>query len=449
MYEERIFLHKSGTKGKGDYILYWMQQSQRISFNHTLNAAVSKANETNLPLVVCFVFTKFPEAQERHYLFMYEGIRELSERFRKLEINFIVQIGNPVNIISELALRASHLFMDYGYLKVQRQWRYEIISKVDCDVSIIESDVIVPVKVAYHKEAYSAGVLRPKINLYSSQFLIVSKMPVINNKSILFDNEILEWKDIINNSYLNIIKERFIIKPSFRGGETEAEKYLALFINKKLTHYAQDSNNPTLNVSSNLSPYLHFGQISALKIALEVLKIEGENSTAFFEELFVRRELAMNFVYYNQNYSKYDCLPDWSKKTLDRHKDDYREFLYDLETLENAQTHDEAWNSAQKELVFTCKMHSYMRMYWGKKIIEWVETPQKAFEIAIYLNNKYSLDGRDPNSYAGVAWCFGKHDRAWKERSIFGLVRYMNYAGLKRKFNIEEYINKFFDMKIV
>ena len=194
-----------------------------------------------------------------------------------------------------------------------------------------------------------------------------------------------------------------------------------------------------------MSPYLHFGQISPLTVALTVQAADGvaeEAKQAFLEELIVRRELAVNFVYYEKHYDRYVCLPDWAKKTLVEHRRDRREHSYTLEQLENAATHDPYWNAAMEEMRLTGKMHGYMRMYWGKKILEWTKPPQEGMRIALYLNNKYELDGRDPNGFAGVAWCFGKHDRPWAERPVFGKVRYMNDKGLRRKFDIEAYVRR-------
>lgn len=192
-----------------------------------------------------------------------------------------------------------------------------------------------------------------------------------------------------------------------------------------------------------MSPYLHFGQISPLEIALEVQDAGQQiGQEVYLEELIVRRELSINFVHRNPLYDQYEALPEWARKTLGKHEDDPREYLYDLDTFEAAQTHDPYWNAAQEEMVLTGKMHNYMRMYWGKKILEWSDTPRTAFETTLFLNNKYELDGRDANSFAGVAWCFGKHDRPWKERPVFGTVRYMNANGLKRKFDIESYVQQ-------
>ena len=238
---------------------------------------------------------------------------------------------------------------------------------------------------------------------------------------------------------LNIDKT---VKPSpfFKGGEKQAQIILNEFLNEKLQHYNKDGSNPAKNFCSDLSPYLHYGHISPLKIYLKVNNIKNINTESFLEQLFVRRELSINFVYYNTFYDTYDCLPSWAKKTLQEHLIDERKIVYTQEQFENAQTHDIYWNAAQKEMLNTGKMNSYMRMYWCKKIIEWSPTPVQAYKIALYLNNKYSLDGRDANGFAGIAWCFGKHDRAWFQKPIFGLVRYMSQSGLTKKFDMKEYL---------
>ncbi len=228
----------------------------------------------------------------------------------------------------------------------------------------------------------------------------------------------------------------------YSSGIDYAKKELDAFISKKINHYHDLRNHPDEDYQSNLSPYLNFGQISPLYIASEIYKIENDNSEKFLDELIIRRELSYNFVHYNMNYDNINCLQDWAHRSLQENTVFEREYIYNLEELENAKTHDVYWNAAQNEMVLTGKMHGYMRMYWGKKILEWSRYPDEAFELALFLNNKYSLDGYNPNSYAGIAWCFGKHDRPWSERKIFGKVRYMNAAGLCRKFNMPAYLQK-------
>jgi len=229
---------------------------------------------------------------------------------------------------------------------------------------------------------------------------------------------------------------------TFHGGTSRAKQHLKMFIEKKLDKYVDGKNDPSIDVLSNMSPYLHFGQIPPTYIALKVLESNNLGTDVYLEELVVRRELAFNFIFYNKNYDSFDCLAEWTKKSLNEHKSDPREYVYSLDEFENAKTHDIYWNAAQKQMKVCGKMHGYMRMYWGKKIIEWTQDPVDAYNYMLYLNNKYELDGRDANGFAGVAWCFGKHDRPWKERSIFGKIRYMNAKGLQRKFDVEKYVKQ-------
>jgi deoxyribodipyrimidine photo-lyase len=219
-----------------------------------------------------------------------------------------------------------------------------------------------------------------------------------------------------------------------------AQELLMGFIRENLDRYPAYRNDPVAGVLSCMSPYLHFGQISPLSIALNILETKSPSAGTYLEELIVRRELSMNFVHYNPLYDEFSGLPDWARKTLLSHSGDLREYTYRFSEFESARTHDPFWNAAQREMVLTGKMHGYMRMYWGKKILEWSETPEEAYRTALALNNRYELDGRDPNGYAGIAWCFGKHDRAWQERPVFGKIRYMNAAGLNRKFDAARYV---------
>jgi deoxyribodipyrimidine photo-lyase len=228
-------------------------------------------------------------------------------------------------------------------------------------------------------------------------------------------------------------------------GARAAQKVLQIFISENLSRYASERNDPNAQAQSNLSPYLHFGQISAQRVVLELLKIPPSLSReAFLEELIVRRELAENFCLYNEAYDAFAGFPAWAQKTLNTHRSDPREFIYTREEFEKAVTHDELWNAAQREMVRTGKMHGYLRMYWAKKILEWSASPEEALATAIFLNDTYELDGRDSNGYTGIAWSIGGvHDRPWFDRPIFGSIRYMNANGLRRKFDSVTYAARF------
>jgi len=229
---------------------------------------------------------------------------------------------------------------------------------------------------------------------------------------------------------------------NFPGGQEEANRHLEIFLETKIDRFEKERNDPNCDCLSEMSPFLHFGQISPCLIARRVMESGSSGIEAYLEELIVRRELSMNFVFYNSRYDSFEALPPWAQKTLNEHRSDRREYVYSLSELEDGMTHDPYWNAAQREMVAKGKMHGYMRMYWGKKILEWSPDPETAISSANYLNDRYELDGRDPNGYSGILWCFGKHDRAWAERSVFGKARYMNSNGLKRKFDADAYVQK-------
>lgn len=429
---------------KGSYVLYWMQQSQRSEYNHALEHAILEANLINKPLIVYFgLLSQYPEANRRHYMFMIQGLIETQMSLYQRGIKMVIEHCNNLDGVISMALDAVVLVTDMGYLRIQRQWRNYVALNVICRMIEVESDVIVPVSLAAPKEQYSAGTLRPKMQRLLRQFFVPMVTENIRRDSLNFSmNDFFKGKTI--DQIMSIIDVDSSLREVewIHGGTSHALDLLTSFIYHKLDHYSELRNDPSLDYCSNLSPYLHFGQISPLHIGLEISKHKSQGQVSFLEELIIRRELSMNFVWYNIMYDSYFHLPKWTIETLEAHKDDKREYVYSKEQLENALTHDPYWNAAQCEMICRGKMHGYMRMYWGKKIIEWMKSPKEAFLTALYLNNKYEIDGRDPNSFAGVAWCFGKHDRAWKERSVFGKVRYMNAAGLKRKFEIDSYVKR-------
>ncbi len=437
LYKDRIHYLNNKSLIKGQFIVYWMQASQRVCYNHALSFAIEEANDLNLPLIVLFCLTdKYPEANNRHYQFMLEGIIEIEEELKKMGIKLVIRLGDPIKEVQALATEASLVITDRGYLKIERYWKEQIASLINVPLIEIESNVIVPVEIASLKEEYSAYSLREKINPLVDYYARDFKNEELINSSL--DLSIYSLK--INLSDLSFLKIDHNIPPSrFKGGHRNALNKLNDFIDNKISNYAKYKNHPELSFQSDLSPYLHFGQISPIEIYLLVKDL---NSAPFNEELIVRRQLAINFVYYNQNYDSYLSLPNWSIDSLEKHLLDKREYIYTISELEEAKTHDKYWNACQKEMVITGKMHGYMRMYWGKKVLEWTKNYREAYSILIYLNNKYSLDGRDPNGYAGIAWCFGKHDRPWKERDIFGYIRYMNDKGLEKKFNMDLYLEK-------
>ncbi len=439
-------LNDDEPDSSGGYVLYWMQHSQRAYFNHALEHAVRLANDENEPIIVGFgLMTDYPEANERHFAFMLDGLCETAERLSERGIKLVVMRGNPDEVALKLARSASSVVCDCGYLRHQRQWRERVASGAGRRVVQVEADVVVPVDCASDRAENAARTLRPKLRRQWQAFLgdLREIEPV---KSSLG----LEVKGDIDPRQPEAVLESLDVDRSvtrvdrFRGGTGEARRLLSRFLKTGLAGYQDARNDPSNPQCSNLSPYLHFGQISPVEIARKTLAAKsgtGKDRESFLDELIVRRELAINYVVHERNYDAYRSLPAWARRTLDDHKDDPRPHRYTRSELESAETHDRYWNAAMNEMRKTGYMHNYMRMYWGKKIIEWTNTPEYAFSTALYLNNKYFLDGRDANSYANVAWLFGLHDRGWPERDVFGKVRYMNDKGLERKFDIDAYVD--------
>lgn len=436
-----------------EYVLYYMQQAQRIHYNHALKHAIDIANQKGLPVRIVFaICTKYPEANLRSFQFMLEGLKDVFKWANKLNLNMDIKCGYPEKVLLPYLINAQTLVFDKGYLKTQTQFRRDILLKAQdhrcLDVIEVDTDLIVPVSVASSKMEYGAYTIRPKLNRLYEAFNDFEKLPDIRNKTIYEPQCDLDLSNI--EEALIKLGIPFDVKPSpsYKGGYLEAQKRLFDFINNKLNDYEQ-SSDPSTDYTSLLSMYLHFGQISSLEIltqlkwALDQNKVKEKAFLAFKEQLFVRRELAFNYVYYNPTYDDfYGMTEPWAYETMKAHEKDVRAFLYKENDYLMYQTHDPYFNAAMKEMVETGYMHNYMRMYWAKKIIEWSSSYEEAYKTIITLNNRYFIDGRDPNSYAGVAWCFGKHDRAWTERPIFGKLRYMNAKGLERKFDIQGYINK-------
>jgi len=444
--KERVnFLNDKPIRTDMTFVLYWMQASQRIKDNHALAHAIIEANRLAKPLVVCFGLTAdFPFATRRHYRFMFEGLHSIKTHLLERRIRFILSPKGPVEGVAEIAGSAALVVTDRTYGRVERTWRSKVASSIPCKLVQVETNVIVPIETASTKEEYSAATLRRKIEPMIAHFAHGVPDMDVDYPSEDIDLGIEE----LSFDSVDQLLEAFPFSSGgpdctwIPGGEEPALSVLQRFVEGCLEGYAELHNDPANPYVSKLSPYLHFGQISPISIYREVARRKVPDVPVFLEELVVRRELAMNFVYYNPLYDRYEGLPEWARRSLEAHEVDPRQYKYTTKELEHGETHDPYWNAAQKELVQLGTMHGYMRMYWGKKILEWSNSPKNAFVLALELNNRYQLDGRDPNGYAGVAWCFGKHDRPWVERPIFGNVRYMNDRGLERKFAIKSYVDR-------
>jgi len=430
----------------GRYVLYWMQQSQRARFNHALEYAVHRANRAGLGVVVGFALADdYPEANLRHYTFMLEGLRETREELAGRGIGMVVRRGAPPAVATALGREAALIVCDRGYLRHQRAWREQVARAAACPVVQVESDVLVPVETAAATAQIGARTLRPRIHRVLADYRIDLPSAPVNVATLSHGLETMAMDDIatVLNS-LAIDRSVGAVSGFYRGGATEARRRFDAFVEHRLARYAANHNQPQTGDTSGLSAYLHFGQISALELVLALDRAGKPTpaSQAFVEQLVVRRELACNFTHFTPDYDAYTCIPAWAGASLAAQVRAPRPHRYTARQLENAQTHDPYWNAAMREMACTGHMHTHMRMYWGKKILEWSPSPEEGFALSLALNNKYFLDGRDPNSYAGVAWIYGVHDRAWPSRPIFGKVRAMMASGLERKCDIKAYVDR-------
>lgn len=443
---KQINITKIPKKFSGS-ILYWMSRDQRVQDNFALAFAQKKALENSQPLLVVFnILEEFPNFNQRNAHFMFENLELIEESLKQLGISFIVTKGKPAKTIQYIIqeYQISLLVADFSPLKIAKSLLQEVSRVIDIPIIIVDTHNIVPCWIASLKQEFSARTIRPKLNKLLDEYF--TALPQIKKHQYQSNNSIdpINWEKMLEGLELDAsVKKVTWIK----SGETEAHLILSNFIEKRLPLYKEQKNDPTKTALSLLSPYLHFGQLSAQRVAWEVIHANTVPKNAkdvFLEELIIRKELADNYCYYNEHYDTFAGFHSWAQTTLAKHLIDKREYNYSLEEFEEAKTHDSLWNAAQQEMVLTGKMHGYLRMYWAKKILEWTETPQEAQKIAIKLNDKYELDGRDSNGYTGIAWSIGGiHDRPWgPERPIFGLVRYMNYNGAKRKFKVQTYIEK-------
>lgn len=424
---------KTASSNSGDNIVYWMSRDQRAEDNWALIYAqdIAIKQQKSISVVFC-LYSDYPHAQKEHFDFMVAGLFECKKKLEEHNIPMHIINGDPVDIIPTYLkeTNASLLLSDFSPLKITLQWK-DIINKT-ITVPHIEVDTrnVVPCFVASNKKEYGAYTIRPKIHRLLDSYL--TDIPKLIRHEINFMPK-EGWDNLFNHVRPNEYDL------SISSGTKAALKTFENFIERKLVNYDK-KNDPNSEVTSKLSKFLHFGQISSQRIAIEILN-SGIPDNGFLEELIVRRELSDNFCYYEKNYDSFEGFPSWAQSTLRIHESDARQYLYDIFKLESSATHDDLWNAAQNQMRYTGYMNGYMRMYWAKKILEWTPNAVEAMKICILLNDKYLLDGRESNGYTGISWSIGGvHDRAWKEKSVFGKIRYMNYNGCKRKFDVDKYI---------
>ena len=386
----------------------------------------------------------YPHANWRHYRFLNEGIPDIASALAKRHVGFVLRRFPEHSLLKFCdEVKPALVVGDENPMREPEGWRQTATKKLRIPLWTVDADVIVPSKLL-EKAQYAAHTIRPRLQALLKDYLERSKNPHARIPwkqpsglvTLQADVDITEhWK--LDRSVAPVSE--------WRGGSREAHRLLKLFIEKKLRGYGTQRNKPEIDGTSRLSPYLHFGQISPIAVALAVQEsgVPNSDKEAFLNQVIIWRELAINFVRFNRDYDNFECGETWAHKTLARHSKDHRPILYARDQLEHGETHDQLWNAAQLQMVNRGWMHNYMRMYWAKKILEWSPSPSEGYRRSVYLNDKYFLDGRDPNGYAGIAWSIvGKFDRPWFERPIFGQIRYMSGESTGRKFDSKEYIQQ-------
>ncbi|ABF43497.1 Deoxyribodipyrimidine photo-lyase type II [Candidatus Koribacter versatilis Ellin345] len=425
--------------------MYWMQRAQRAFDNPALDVAVQAANALKLPCVIFFAPVPFyPHANLRHYAFLQQGIPDIAEMAEERDIGFVLRRFPEHSLIKFCdEVKAALVIGDENPMRELREWREIAAKKLRVPLWTVDADVIVPSKLL-GKEQYAARIIRPRLKAHFKELLVPCENPRAHVKwHAARGLQQLDWRgteDITEGWEIDRS-----VKPvdSFHGGTREALRLLDEFVKHGLTRYPERHNQADENGTARLSPYLHFGHIGphTVALAVEKSKVPREAKDDFLDQVITWRELAINMVHFNPLYDTLECGENWAHKTLGEHAKDPRPIQYTPKQLEAAETYDDLWNAAQLQMVHAGWMHNYMRMYWAKKILEWSKSPQVAYNTAVYLNDKYFLDGRDPNGYAGIAWAIvGKFDRPWFPRPIFGTIRYMARSGAEKKFDAEKYI---------
>jgi len=426
--------------------------NRRAEGNHALSYAISLANEQALPVLFYDGLTcSYPSANDRLHTFLLEGVPDTATALEQRGIGYLFYLrkrrADPDNLLYELAKDAAAIVTDDYPAFIARRYNASVPAKVDVPYYAVDSSCVVPMA-CLEKREYAAYTIRPKIHKLLGRHLRAAPNPTVRMPYQLSRHDLHTHVTAENIAQLvQACEIDHAVRPSlsFRGGSVQAHKHLEHFLTRNLSRYANNRNEPTAHATSDLSPYLHFGHISSLEIALAAIDFADRHKlfpSEFIEELIVRRELAFNFAARSPKIDSLCVLPDWARKSLEKHRGDARPHLYTREQLERAESSDDLWNATQKELLLRGKIQGYYRMYWGKKIIEWSKTYEQALDAMIYFHDRYALDGRDPNTYANILWCFGLHDRPFVERPIFGQIRYMSYHGMKRKTNTAGYIRE-------
>ena len=441
--EERVrALNDRPVRQGGRYVLYWCRWNRRVEWNHALLYAAELANRMNLPLVYFERLScAYPTACDRFHTFVLDGVAEFESGLNKLGVGYIFQLPRT-KTRTDAAMRE----VLAGAATVVTDDCLRATPKLDVQLLAVDASCIVPMN-RIPERSYAAYSIRPKIHRMLPEYLwpvppVKVRRPSTESFAHLHTHvNAANLAELVASCDLD-----HSIRPStaYRGGRKAARRLLRRFLDNRLRRYAKEKNEPSAHATSELSPYLHYGHISSLEIALAVREHAREHkliADEFLEELIVRRELAFNFRRYAEGYDTLDALPEWARKSIAAHRKDARAG-YTRAQFEGAATHDDLWNATQKELRLRGKIHGYYRMYWGKKIVEWAASAEEALATMLYLHDRYALDGDDPNTYTNVLWCLGLHDRPWPERPVFGTIRSMVRSGMERKSNVGAYIRE-------
>ena len=443
-------LNTAPERQGGHYVLYWAQMNRRVDANHGLLYAAQLANQHQLPVLFYEGLTcSYQYANDRLHTFVLEGVPETAKRLKRAGIGYVFYLRRDSksrnDVFYELAKRAFAVVTDEYPTFIASDHNARVPAKLDVAYYVVDSSCIVPMRLIVDRQ-YGAYTIRPRINKLLPKYLVRPDELRVKHR----------WNEHASSFHVEVSEAKIpalvatcdidhTIAPSiaFKGGRLQAEKLLSYFLENNLRRFAKCRNEPSEHATSHMSPYLHFGQLSSLEIALAVKEYAEKHklmAEEYLEELIVRRELAFNYASHVERPDRLENLPEWCQLNMRKHLADKRDPLYTREQIEAATTYDELWNTTQKEMMLRGKIHGYYRMYWGKKILEWSRTYQEAVDTMVDIHGKFALDGRDPNTFTNILWCFGLHDRAWGERPIFGKIRYMSLEGMKRKTDTGAYI---------
>jgi deoxyribodipyrimidine photo-lyase len=446
--DRRVTVRRGGEpRADGKCVVYWLQHAQRALDNPALEVAVACGNALGLPVVAYFsVIPNYPNANYRHYYFLQQGLHDVAEGMAERGVGFVIRRPSDGDTLEDFLeeVGAALLVGDENVCREPERWRAALAKKLKIPFLTVDADVVVPSAI-FGKAFVLLHHFRPKLQAQFEEWLRpIEKIDVSHAwkhrlRSYSLSKDITEGFDKLDRSVGPV--------DTFAGGTAAGLKRLKEFTETQLKDYAERRNHPEERGTSQMSPYLHYGHLSPITIAMAVKdavkrgKASQETADKYLDEMIGWRELSVLFCKYNPNYDNWECAEPWARKTLMEHAGDKRPWLYSLKQLENAETHDELWNASQRQMTRDGWMHNYMRMYWAKKILEWSPDVVTGYQWAVLLNDKYEVDGRDPNGYAGIAWAMvGKHDRPWFDRPVFGLVRYMSGESTGKKFDSRRYV---------